>query len=195
MAWDTVGEFLAFVAATGLIAAAFNQGILWLRERTERDRKASYLALRVAAILETYVHDALDERSRMLYDIERDGAPTTFSMGEIAEFPNEPESWAMLPKSLAGRVMNLKMNAANEGRYLAHVSMHSDPHSLAGEYCDSIIDVSLDAWLLAQEIRTQFGFPIEGKVNETERENRTGLFLEKAANEIEARRKLEAVID
>ena len=195
MAWKTVGEFLAFVAATGLIAAVFNQGILWLRERTERDRKASYLALRIAAILETYVHDALDERSRMLNDVARDGAPTTFSTGEMAEFPNEPENWALLPKSLAGRVMNLKMNTINEGRYLAHVSMHSDPHSLAGEYCDSIIDVSLDAWLLAQEIRAQFGFPSEGKVNEIELENRTGLFLESAANEIEARKKLESAID
>lgn len=179
---------MAFVTATGLTAAIFNQGIDWFRERGVRSRKSSYLGLQLAYVLETYISDSLDWHSDMADLLSQNDTPNKLGTGELAEYPNDPDSWASFPKKLAGKVLNFRLNLISERRYLANISTHIDPHSAAEEYCNSCIETSFDAWLLAKELREFFGFPEHGPVNEIDSSSNIGPFLENKMNQIKNRK-------
>lgn len=191
----SLGHFLAFVTATGLAAAVFNQMIDGFRERKKRSRQASYLGLRLAAILETFVYDSLDHYAQMSDAISQKRAPERYAIGDLEEYPNDIDGWTALPKDMAGKVLNFKLNLIRRGRDLSYLSSHLDEHSLAEEFIDACIDMSSDAWHLAFEIRKTFDFPSHGKVDARESQSRTGVFLENAANKLAHKRREQGIVE
>lgn len=107
---DSKIEILQLVLGTGFVTTAINQLAGWFisarREKKEKHRNATYLALQIAVILEGFALECAEKLSSGNYELAM--APFSQPDLKLPELQNYPESnsWNLIDLPLANRILN-----------------------------------------------------------------------------------------
>ena len=105
-AWDWVSIWKAAIGA-GLGTAAVQGSIALYRERTQKNEKAAYLALRLAVLFEGYASKCCDFYFDNLNAVEPPDEPYAWrtDLPEMSELPDDTEAWRAMDKKLLARCL------------------------------------------------------------------------------------------
>lgn len=113
--------FLKIALSAGLGSAAF-QGLLALyREWNEKDHRATYLALRLAVIMESYVLSVAELYFYNANAPEPHDQPYpewNAQLPKIADYPEDVEGWRSLDRKLSSQCLNLPNKIAGSQRMI-----------------------------------------------------------------------------
>jgi hypothetical protein len=156
MDWKTI---LTTVMGAGLVTTLLTQVWGSLSKQFENRRHATYLAIRIATILERFAIECAERiANRNMYDdYEGHAGSSSLRLPELASFPDE-ENWNTLQPRLLARVLTLP----NE-QTLAHSAIDFwrdvDTDSLPTMFKEQCGKVGYIAWMLACDLREQYRFP------------------------------------
>jgi hypothetical protein len=178
---STVTGMLAFAATTGVITALLNQAFgigrdLW-REHVKRksdaskqEAEASYLALRLAAILEGYAYTCGDlVRTNMMHQLglrmsqdypefKKGNHPAlNCKLPDLPPFPEE--GWHSIDLKLAGRALDLRNHIADSQGVINVADWAFTDDGLFKEINKHAMARGKEAWDTAKDLRSRHGLP------------------------------------
>jgi hypothetical protein len=106
-AWDWVSIWKVAIGA-GLGTAAVQGTVALYRERTQKNEKAAYLALRLAVLFEGYASKCCDFYFDNLNAVEPPDEPYPAwqtDLPEMPELPNDTEAWRAMDKKLLAKCL------------------------------------------------------------------------------------------
>jgi hypothetical protein len=149
--------------STGIVTAVLSQLLGWVidyrKEQRTTHRDASYLALRLAVIMESYATDCAEAISdNDLFDSSEGHAGKQHAvLPKLAEYPPEIE-WRSVDASLASRILSFRSEIVLADRSVAFW-WEVGPEN-AGTECDSQTGkCGYRAWRLASDLRTRYSLP------------------------------------
>ena len=157
MDWGTV---LTTAASTGFATAIANQGLGWWREsRGEKhlqQRNATYLAIRLAVILEKFALDCTDTIAD--YDMYTSsgghaGSAAT-KLPELSEYPDE-DDWKLLNSGLLARTLTLRNEIILSSRSI-NFWYEIDDECVPQECKQQTGKCGYIAWEIAEELRKAY---------------------------------------
>jgi hypothetical protein len=156
---------LAFAATTGIITAVLNQvfGIgrdLWAAH-IKRKSEASYLALRLATILEGYAYACasfIGDNSTAQQGPDDQYPAWNRALPDLPPFPEEKEGWHSIDLKLAGRALDLRNHLAGSQGVIDTTAEFAE-EDLGGELDEHAAARGKEAWALAKDLRSRFGLP------------------------------------
>ncbi|MEX2615704.1 MAG: hypothetical protein WD767_06385 [Alphaproteobacteria bacterium] len=151
------------IAQLGVVSTAVTLGVGWIRDhikqRQTTERDATYLANRIAPVLERYALECAELISAQALDEDFESYGGS-RRGTIPPFPNYPSDvdWRSVDKKIGGRLLmfpNEVIEAA--GHYYFIHNLHDD--ICVGSYDLQVGRVGYRAWVLACELRNEFKLP------------------------------------
>jgi hypothetical protein len=147
------------ILTSGLVVAILTTGANWLRDlwrdHSNSKKDATYLALRVAVILERFVTDCVyrvwDDNSD-----NKEGRDLTFKLPELYVFPADEPEWKSFHNRkpiLASRVLSFP-NEVRSAELLSQFQAHREGNPFG--ITDEIIKAGMNAWVLACDLRKAY---------------------------------------
>jgi hypothetical protein len=154
-----------FAATTGIIAAVLNQvfGIcrdLWA-VRIKRKSEASYLALRLAAILEGYAYACasfIGDNANAEQEADDEYPAWRIKLPELPPLPEEKDGWHSIDLRLAARVLDVRNHLAGSQGAIDATGQFAE-HELGDELDKHAGARGQEAWALAKDLRGRYGLP------------------------------------
>lgn len=159
ISWGTI---LTVAGTTGVLTALLNHVLWGLREwRAASSKKkdhASYLALRLAVLLESYANacsDFISENAHAEQGPEDQLPNWDASLPTLPPYPEDDEGWRAIDRRLAGRVLNLPNRIhASQSSITWTIELNDDE---LGETLDEEAAArGLEAWKLAVKLRRMY---------------------------------------
>lgn len=161
----TWGSLLTLAGTTGLISAAFTQGLTWVREwrtaSTKSKANASYLALRLAVILEGYAYSCsefISDNGAAPHLPDNEFPEWDTSLPELPHYPDDADGWRAMDRNLAGRVLGFP-NKVRSSRGIIRLTIEHTPEDLGETLDEQAAERGLEAWQLAEELRRTYNIP------------------------------------
>lgn len=162
------GDLFKIAATAGVFGAISNQGLTWLREwwtsGTKDAARASYLAIRVAVVLEAFGEacaEVVSEISNFVSSGGNIGKPTT-RLPLIGAFPADDESWRALDLTLAEQALTVpnKVSASQRGiDFMNELGPEVFDDDEAMQSClKDACELGLQAFGLAARLRQRYRF-------------------------------------
>ena len=128
----------------------------WLREwRTNESRKkseATYLAMRLAVILEGFVVKCVDKAWHDEANLAKGVVELGYSLPPLASYPQDSD-WKSLDLKLAGRVLSFQNEIIAAAALCQFQGMHEGNEVASA---DETIIAGVNAWKLAQSLRKKY---------------------------------------
>jgi hypothetical protein len=153
LTWDWATIVKTIVGAG--IGAASAQ---WLRDSRHRKRQAAYMAMRLAVVLEAYAISC----SLLIVTNETAEPPPDRDFGgsaalpELPPYPDDDDGWRAVDRKLAGRCLSLR-NRIRESQTFIGWTIEFNDYDLKEEVYKQVADRGLEAWQLANEMRSKHG--------------------------------------
>jgi hypothetical protein len=129
----------------------------------KRKSEASYLALRLAAILEGYAYDCA---SFIVDNANAEQGPNDelpswkVKLPELPPFPEEKEAWHSFDLKLAARVLDIRNHLAGSQGVLNATSSEFETLPYLGDALNEHAGArGHEAWALAKDLRSRYGLP------------------------------------
>lgn len=156
--WDWGSIWHAAVGA-GLGTAAVQGAITLYRERTQKQDKAAYLALRVAVLLEAYGSDCcrfyFDNASAIEPPDEQYPAWRT-DLPDPPELPDDTEAWRAMNRELLARCLNFP-NKVRASQNAIEACAEYTEHELGNTLDEHASARGVEAWDIACALRKAYG--------------------------------------
>jgi hypothetical protein len=156
-------DILKVALSTGIVAALINQGITWLRdwrkESSTIQRNATYLALRVAVILEQFAIMCADViGDNVLYrDSDGHAGKSHGSLPPLGEYPTDAD-WKSVDPAFSARALALRNEIFLSDGAIAFV-WEVDHDTVQGACNEHAGKCGYRAWQLAVDLRKRYGLP------------------------------------
>jgi len=140
------------------LGAFISQGTPWLRERLSQKKRAAYLAMRLAVILERFAIDCeslISENERSQIGDDKEGPRG--DLPNLEEYPEET-NWETLQSDLAHRSLALRNDIASS-RDTMYFRWQMEDESKSDACNDEAAIRGAQAWELAISIRRQYNLP------------------------------------
>jgi hypothetical protein len=160
----SAGDVVQLALSTGVVTTIINQGVSYLREwqkdRKATNRGASYTALRLSIIMESFALACANSISQQaLYHDSGGSAGSLYGkLPMLGDFPVDAE-WKALNQALAARALALpiEISGANDG--IASFTEMVGPDDNAQFFGEQSSKVGLRAWKLALDMRKEYRLP------------------------------------
>ncbi|KRR14596.1 hypothetical protein CQ12_10715 [Bradyrhizobium jicamae] len=106
--WDWLSTVWKAAVGAGIGTAAVQGGVALYRDRTQKNEKAAYLALRLAVLLEGYASKCCDFYFDNLNAAEPQDEPYPAwrtDLPEMPELPDDTEAWRAMDKKLLAKCL------------------------------------------------------------------------------------------
>lgn len=182
-------QILQVGGLAGVISALISGGVKEIFEHLERRRKARYLALRLALILENYYRACADR----IYDIDlhigSNGAAGNNFAGfpKLVAYPDDPIAWIYINQGVADEVLNLpaEIAAINDGINF-NIGMDMDPDGADPDITlKPLYEMAFRSIALARKVRSKHKLSKTNRTAESEQQLRG--HQEKFLKELRAR--------
>lgn len=159
--FSSLGSFLAFAGAAGVISALLTQGLTSLRERFSSRREAKYLALRIAVILETFADDCISIISDADTSRQSEGAAGqhTTNLAALAPYPDDEKGWRALGSAFSAEALGFPNLVRAYQQSINFTWQVADPDDAQSECEEASAVLGHRAWALAKSLRLNHGFP------------------------------------
>lgn len=156
---DWLGWFKT-ISGAGIGTIIVQPLVSYFNDRRTRNRQASYLALRLAVILEAYASacsDLLEKNQNAQWRPDEQFPDWDLRIPEVPEFPDEAEGWRSLELDLAQRALSLK-----NIRHFSQGSVHAilefqDADDAIKEITHFTAEIGLESWNIADSLRQKYG--------------------------------------
>ena len=155
-------DVLNLVLGTGFVTTFINQAAEWFfrsrREEKNKKQEATYLALKVAVILEAFVIDCANKAATA----ENQGMPG--SRAELLPLPDlqpypETESWRLIPSDLSTRILSFpNIKELKQQEMDAHW-FEGDPEDRRRIMVSFLAETGMHAWNIAVDTRKEYELP------------------------------------
>jgi hypothetical protein len=157
---------LAFAATTGIITALLTQIFsigrdLWATH-VKRKSEASYLALRLATILEGYAYDCasfIGDNADAPEGPDDEFPKWKVKLPTLPPFPEEKEGWHSIDLRLAARVLDVRNHPAGSQGVIDATNRFESLPDLGDELDEHAGARGQEAWALAKDLRSCYGLP------------------------------------
>lgn len=148
-------SILQTVVGAGIGSALIQVAVPFARDWKKRSAQASYLALRLAVILEAFAAASCDliaanESASHLPDQRYPNWRT--KLPALAEFPSDPEGWLALDRRLAERALTFP-NRVSESQGIIDETQFYNDGGTGGAVEAEAMERGLEAWRLASALR------------------------------------------
>jgi hypothetical protein len=153
--------FWSLVLTTSVGTAVLNQLVQAARDHRSGYRKASYLALRLAVTLERFALECLDVAGDLQLHKDSHGAAGKLltAVPDIYDYPDEPDAWYTLDKSLAERAIALRSHRDDAQAYTVFESQFDNhPLGRAETAATHSALVGEEAWMVASALRKKYRY-------------------------------------
>ncbi len=155
--WTSV---LKLAATTGIITTILTLSVSWLRDwwrdKNRKNTEATYLALRLAVILEEFVAKCVYRLWHDEADV-REGREPGYKLPTLASYPPDSPDWKSFHErnqKLAGQVLSFPNEITSAEMSCQFQGMREgNPFASA----DETVVAGVNAWTLAQTLRTNYG--------------------------------------
>lgn len=158
---DTI-QIVSLVAGSSLAAALLTQGVGWIRDavtaHSKKKAHASYLALRLAILLEAYAYACATI-------IQKNGNAETrpdeqypdweVKLPPLPEYPDDAEGWRSLKLDLASRALALR-NRIDGSQAIIDVTIEYAEHELEEELDGQFGARGMEAFQIAADLRRRY---------------------------------------
>ncbi len=154
--------YATIALSSGVIAASLGQWIQSYRESRGRKRDSTYLAIRVAVVLEKFAADCAHNISAFQAD-KKSGGRVGFESDSLPDLPPYPDnlSWPLVDPELCERVFSFRNELILLERNLATMS-EIEPGAVTQLCYEYAGKVGRQAWYLAKSLRKHHGVrPLE----------------------------------
>jgi hypothetical protein len=155
-------EIFKIMMGTGGVSVVFSILVPLLSRRLERKREATYLAMRLAVILELFSVEINDRLTGIDFEKKAMGnfpSRDDFCFPSLGEYPSE-ESWKLLPVKLADEVLKLpNLVRLGEQQLVAAESVYAlfdDRPRWYLDKCDAMAGVGKEAMSVARRLREEY---------------------------------------
>lgn len=154
-------QIITLVAGSSVLAAILTQLLAALQEHLRRRRAASFLAIRMATILEKFAEACMSiigDFDTFEQSFGAAGARTT-KLPNLEAFPDDADGWRALPTSLTANALSFPNHVAAGQERISFTWSVADEHSAWDDCKDECTKLGLAAWEMAHALRLQFSFP------------------------------------
>jgi hypothetical protein len=166
--WTTAGKTVVSALVGAGLGSALVQG--WfsaMGARRRRTAQATYLAMRLAVLLDAFglacwdmIHRALIQRTVVALTFPKETCPVWEGLPALPPYPEDSEGWVSLDKALATRCLRLRSNIqASEGlisRVRKFVAAGNE-EALQDTVDEEAARLGLEARRLAEDLQRQYG--------------------------------------
>lgn len=149
-------SMLKLAATTGIITTILNQVVGLLREiwanKRRKNSEATYLAMRLAIILEEFVIKCVYRAWHDDADLTEGANELNYDLPTLADYPQESD-WKSLDPTLAGRVLSFPNEIISAGMSCQFQGVR-EGNKIASQ--DETIAAGINAWRLAQALRKKY---------------------------------------
>jgi hypothetical protein len=127
----------------------------WRLASSKKVDRASYLALRLAVLLESYANacsDFISENAHAEQDPDDRLPNWNASLPELPAYPDDDEGWRAIDRRLAGRALNLP-NRIHVSQSIINWTIELNDDELGETLDEQAAARGLEAWKLAVQLR------------------------------------------
>jgi hypothetical protein len=153
--WATIWKTLLSALLGAGLGSAIVQGIFnYIAERRKRTAHATYLAMRLAVLLDAFGRACSDMIGRNSYaETPPDSEfPNWEGLPGLPPYPEESEGWVSLRRALAMRCLRIRSNAQVSEAFLK-VTVEFSVDDLGDTLDEQAAILGLEAWRLAEDLK------------------------------------------
>lgn len=154
-------QILSLVAGSSVIAALLTQFLSAAQERFRRGRAASFLAIKIATLLETFSEKCMSVIGD--FDTYRQSSGSaggqTTKLPNVDPFPEDADGWRALPQRLTAKVLSFPNHIRAAQESISFSWSVAGDEAAWSECHEECAKLGTSAWEIASELRIEFGFP------------------------------------